>query len=28
LSLGIVGFIIAGFMFASLWTTRKRAAPD
>jgi len=28
LSLGIVGFIIAGFMFASLWTTRKRAARD
>ena len=28
LSLGIVGLIIAGFVFASLWATRKRAAPD
>jgi TerC family integral membrane protein len=26
LSLGIVGLIIASFMFASLWVTRKRAA--
>ncbi len=28
LSLGIVGLIIAGFVFASLWATRKHAAPD
>ncbi len=28
LSLGIVGLIIASFMFASLWLTRKQAAPD
>lgn len=27
LSLGIVGLIIATFMFASLWVTRKQAAP-
>jgi len=28
LSLGIVGLIIATFMFASLWVTRKRSMPD
>ncbi|WP_018078384.1 TerC family protein [Thiobacillus denitrificans] len=28
LSLGIVGLIIAGFVFASLWATRKQATPD
>lgn len=28
LSLGIVGLIIASFMFASLWLTRKQAASD
>ena len=28
LSLGIVGLIIAGFVFASLWATRKHATPD
>ncbi len=27
LSLGIVGLIIAGFMFASLWLTRKQSGP-
>ncbi len=28
LSLGIVGLIIGGFVFASLWATRKRAVQD